>query len=195
MNNTLVELLIFFIKSKENIFLKYLNLLILNSSQGKLYLPLIEIKELNIAFTNISEDCIDNLASKLTTKIEKLNLQELKSITDRHINTLVSRCKEISVLDLKSTSITDDSLISIMENLQYTLEELNVGNTYVRNSAHIIGKGSLPKLISFNNWSFSWCCCCLLYSKLRNRLKFSVPRLNLQTRKWNFNWCSQHVGK
>ena len=146
---------IFYIKSKENFFLKYLNLLILNCSQGKLYLPLIEIKELNIAFTNISEGCIDNLASKLTTKIEKLNLQELKSITDRHINTLVSRCKKISDLDLKSTSITDDSLTSIIENLQSSLEELNVGNTYVRNSAHIIGKGSLPKLISFNNWSFS----------------------------------------
>ena len=125
------------------------------TEQGKLYLPLIEIKELNIAFTNISEDCIDNLSSKLTTKIENLNLQELKSITDRHINTLVSRCKKISVLDLKSTSITDDSLTSIIENLQSTLEELNVGNTYVRNSARIISNGALPKLISFNNWSFS----------------------------------------
>ena len=141
------------IKSKENSFLEHLNLL--NCSQGKLYLPLIEIKELNIAFTNVSEDCIDNLAHKLTTKIEKLNLQELKSITDMHINKLVSRCKQISILDLKSTSITDDSLTSIIENLQSTLEELNVGNTYVRNSARIIGNGSLPKLISFNNWSFS----------------------------------------
>ena len=141
------------IKSNKNSFLEYLNLL--NCSQGKLYLPLIEIKELNIAFTNISEDCIDNLVSKLTTKIEKLNLQELKSITDSHINTLVSRCKKISVLHLKSTSITDNSLTSIIENLQSTLEELNIGNTYVRNSAHIISNGSLPKLISFNNWSFS----------------------------------------
>ena len=141
------------LKRKDNSFIEHLNLL--KCLQGKLYLPLIEIKELNIAFTNISEDCIDNLATKLTRNIEKLNLQELKSITDRHINTLVLRCKKISVLDLKSTSITDDSLTSIIENLQSTLEELNVGNTYVRNSARIITNGSLPNLISFNNWSFS----------------------------------------
>ena len=108
-----------------------------------------------MAFTNISEDSIDNLVSKLTTKIENLNLQELKSVNDGHINTLVIRCKKICVLDLKSTSITDDSLTNIIENLRCTLEEINVGNTYVRNSARIINEGSLPNLVSFNNWSFS----------------------------------------
>ena len=46
------------------------------------YLLLHELKELSVACTNISEDCIDDLVGKLTTKIEKLSLQELKSVND-----------------------------------------------------------------------------------------------------------------
>ena len=44
--------------------------------------PCDELKELSVAFTNISEDCIDDLVGQLTTKIEKLSLQELKSVDD-----------------------------------------------------------------------------------------------------------------
>ena len=73
------------------------------------------------------------------------------SLNDRHINTLVERCKKISVLDLKSTSITYHSITSIIENLQPILEELNVRNTYVRNVSLLINKKSFPKLISLND--------------------------------------------
>ena len=44
--------------------------------------PCDELKELSVAFTNISESCIDDLVTKLTEKIEKLSLQELKSVND-----------------------------------------------------------------------------------------------------------------
>ena len=73
------------------------------------------------------------------------------SLNDRHINTLVTRCKKISVLDLKSTSITYHSITSIIENLQPTLEELNVRNTYVRNVSLLVNTKSFPKLISLND--------------------------------------------
>ena len=49
---------------------------------NKKTLKILKLKELSVAFTNISEDCVDDLVGKLTTKIEKLSLQELKSVND-----------------------------------------------------------------------------------------------------------------
>ena len=70
------------------------------------------------------------LVENLTPNILKLDLGYQKCVEDKHVNTLVRRCKKITELDLKSTSITNDSVKSIIEHLNY-LEKLDVSNTNV----------------------------------------------------------------
>jgi hypothetical protein len=65
------------------------------------------------------------LVDNLTPNILKLNLCSQKSVTDEHVNTLVSRCNKITELDLSFTEITNDSVDSIIEHLN-SLEKLSV---------------------------------------------------------------------
>ena len=64
------------------------------------------------------------LVKNLTPNILKLSLAFSK-IKDEHVNTLVLRCKKITELNLKATSITNDSVESIVEHLNF-LEKLDV---------------------------------------------------------------------
>ena len=69
---------------------------------------------------------MDYLANNLTTKIEKLNLGGQIYLEDKHVNSLVIRCNKIVALNLGLTSITDNCLSSISENLNLTLKELDI---------------------------------------------------------------------
>ena len=68
------------------------------------------------------------LFDNLTPNILKLSLCAQDCVEDRHVNTLVRRCKKITELDLSFTAITNDSVESIIENLR-SLEKLDLGCT------------------------------------------------------------------
>jgi len=53
------------------------------------------------------------------------------NLQDEHVKKLVNRCNKITHLDLSCTSITNDSVHSIIEQLKATLEELDVSDTHV----------------------------------------------------------------
>ena len=92
----------------------------------------VQLKELNLRDADISEEAIDYLVKNLTPNIEKLSLANQEYfIGDNEIKTLVSRCKNLNSLDLRNTGIGDDSLTAIIENLQDTLENLNVVDTSI----------------------------------------------------------------
>ena len=69
------------------------------------------------------------LVENLPATILKLDLSDL-NVNDKHVRTLVSRCKKITELDLGETEITNDSLASIIEHLKF-LEKLDVSYTYI----------------------------------------------------------------
>jgi hypothetical protein len=69
---------------------------------------------------------MDYLANNLTTKIKKLNLGGQIYLEDKHVNSLVIRCNKIVALNLGLTSITENCLSGISENLNLTLEELDI---------------------------------------------------------------------
>ena len=69
------------------------------------------------------------LVENLPANILKLDLSR-QGVNDKHVKTLVTRCKKITELDLTFTSITNDSLESIIENLNF-LEKLNVSGTNI----------------------------------------------------------------
>ena len=54
---------------------------------------------------------------------------------DRHVLTLVERCKIITELDLSFTSITNDSMDSIATHLNSSLEKLDVSHTKIDSTA------------------------------------------------------------
>ena len=85
------------------------------------------LTELNLRYTHLSNESIRFLVNNLTKKIEKLDLNFL-NVKDHHIITLVNRCKNITCLNLMGTSITNNSVTSIIENLDGTLIKLGVSN-------------------------------------------------------------------
>ena len=70
------------------------------------------------------------LVDNLTPNILKLQLDSQECVQDRHVNTLVRRCNNITDLDLRHTSITNDSVGSIVKNLN-SLEKLDVVGTNI----------------------------------------------------------------
>jgi len=89
-----------------------------------------ELTELNLQNTRLCQSSIDILCAKLTTKIEKLNLNELWNVWDHHIEILVKRCINLSELELRYTHISDKSLSAIIEHASQNLKKLGV-DTYV----------------------------------------------------------------
>ena len=65
------------------------------------------------------------LVDNLTPDILKLNLGSQSCVQDKHVDTLVRRCNKIRELNLSCTPITNDSMESIIENLN-SLEKLDV---------------------------------------------------------------------
>ena len=115
-----------------------------------------EIKELNLAGIDLSEDAINVLVNNLTPKIEKLNLSWIGrfwlrpgGVNDEQIKTLVDRCKKITSLNLRNCAISDNSITSIIGNLQ-SLEELDVTRCKKLSYNKLLELKLLPKLKLLN---------------------------------------------
>ena len=105
----------------------------------------LKLEELEWSTTYLTRNSIDCLVDHLTTKIVKLRLTRLKwdtdavpyanlpsEITDGHIEKLVKRCTNLTVLDLSGiTPLTINTLRSINKYLKSTLEELGVADTKI----------------------------------------------------------------
>ena len=92
----------------------------------------VQLKELNLRDTEITEEAINYLVENLTPNIEQLSLGNLDHlIGDNEIKILVSRCKNLDSLYLRKTSIGNDSLMEVIDNLKDTLVNLSVEETSI----------------------------------------------------------------
>ena len=66
------------------------------------------------------------MVSKLTSKIEKLDLSGTFCLKDQHIKTLVTRCNKMTELSFGSYFNTRHSLNFVIEHLQSTLVKLDL---------------------------------------------------------------------
>ena len=87
---------------------------------------------------------IQALVDNLTPTILKVAIAG-RNLQDEHVKKLVMRCNNITHLDFCGTSITNDSVISIIEQLEASLEELNVSDTNV-DFATLLKLKSMPAL-------------------------------------------------
>ena len=137
----------------------------------------VELKQLNLAGTNLSEKSIEYLVNNLTVKMEKLSLFHLSAVSDEYIKILVKRCNRLSALDLGSTSITDDSLTSVIENLS-ALKEIDIG---------VSEEISYEKLLELNTMPWLEVLYCVIISsgKFTHLLDlFIIKILNSKTKFW-----------
>jgi hypothetical protein len=86
----------------------------------------LELKELNLNSTELTENSVNFLTHHLTPGITKLNLAGFEYINDEDILSLVSRCNQLTALDLQKTAITNDGLSMIITHLKTNLEKLDV---------------------------------------------------------------------
>ena len=82
----------------------------------------ISISSLGFSATAQIQALVDNL----TPTILKVDLSENDNVYDEHVKKLVKRCNKITHLNLSWTSITIDSVHSIIEELKASLEELRL---------------------------------------------------------------------
>ena len=110
----------------------------------------VNLVELNLG--RIDENISANqLTDYLSSKLEKLSLRDIKSVRDKHIKKLVTRCKKLRVLDLGGTSISDESITTIIEKLNPTLEELDVSHTSIH-FAKLLRLTTMPNLRALHCW-------------------------------------------
>ena len=107
------------------------------------------LMELNVRGLNnngISQKfLIQTLVDNLTSTILKVNLDDQKVLSDKHVKKLVKRCNKITHLSLRCTLITNNSVQSIIKHLNTSLEKLDVSKTKV-DCAALFELKSIPTL-------------------------------------------------
>ena len=101
------------------------------------------LREANFNWTGLNQDSISYMCENLTTKIEKLSLENL-SIFDEQLEKLLTRCKSIQELDLRHTNISEISVNAIKNHLPETLKKLALPDTLHYTSIKILEE--MPKL-------------------------------------------------
>ena len=97
----------------------------------------------------LSEESINYIANNLTEKVEKLNLGYQRFVKDAHIMKLIPRCKRLTELNLRGTSISPNSLTCIIENLKHSLVMIRLCNTNL-NFDELAELAAMPKLKVLN---------------------------------------------
>ena len=115
----------------------------------KLFIECHQLTELNISNPSypvfgFEDPHVCALIDNLTPNILKLNLGYQEGVKDEHVNTLVCKCKKITELNLSGTSITNNSMESIIKHLN-SLEKLDVEHTNIDIST-LLKLKSMPTL-------------------------------------------------
>ena len=101
-----------------------------------LFKSCVELIELNFSNSWFYEsELFTALVYNLTPKIMKVDFSSNLNLKDRHVLTLVERCKKITELDLSFTSITNYCVDSIATHLNSSLEKLDVSHTKIDSTA------------------------------------------------------------
>ena len=95
------------------------------------------LREANFNWTGLNQDSISYMCENLTTKIEKLSLENL-SIFDEQLEKLVTRCNSIQALDVRNTNISEISVNTIRNHLPETLKKLALPDTLHYTSIKIL---------------------------------------------------------
>ena len=135
----------------------------------------VELREINLNNLIFMQDSFEYMAENLTPKVKRLSIRNPryflfdKSINmDELITSLINRCNKLTSLNLRGNFITNNSLTSIIQTLEPTLEELDVSHTSI-NFEKLVELRCMKKLRTLNCWH--------LESHVIDVLKTELPRL------------------
>ena len=93
----------------------------------------VELKELNLDSDELdssgdilSLQSCSYICNNLTCKIEKLSLYDQENIHDFHVEALVTRCSQITELNISSASTTNEAVSLVVKNLSKSLAKLGI---------------------------------------------------------------------
>jgi len=141
------------------------------------------LTELNIKGTPFKNGTIQAIVENLTPTILKVSLADQGNLKDEHVKKLVKRCNKITHLDLIFSGITNDSLQSIVQHLNTSLEELDVNGTIVDFDA-LLQLKSVATLKSLHS---------LLDVENIKILKIQLPHVRIPDEFLNIAWPNKMV--
>jgi hypothetical protein len=97
---------------------------------------------------------MNSFISAVSPNVEKVCLGE--NITDKQIETLVSRCNRITKLDISEAKLTDSSITSVIKHLKQSLEYLDIRLIHEISYEKVLELKSMSKLgilrYGFKSW-------------------------------------------
>ena len=108
-----------------------------------------ELKELTFINEHKLINNVKFLAKHISPNVVKLNLNHT-DFDDDNVKMLVSRCNKIKVLNLEATLITNDSLKTMRQYLNLTLEELSLTYHVFGDFTDFLEVKSMPRLKILN---------------------------------------------
>ena len=146
----------------------------------------VRLREVDFSGCRLSENCVEILVNNISQNVEKLGLDGPGiHAEDKHMLVLVSRCKKLTSLNLAYVrKLTDISLTSIILNLKFTLEELDIGYCQLITHTKLLEMKVMPKLKTVNYETEN--------SRNFHQLKKTLPQLT-RNNNWRQKWQDLHV--
>ena len=114
-----------------------------------------QLTKITLWGSNMSQNAMDLFVNGLSTSVKKVGANPY-NVTDKHIETLVSRCNQIAYLDLSGTELTDTSITSVIYHLKQSLEYLDIYGSNKISFEKVLELKSMPKLrilkYGFKTW-------------------------------------------
>ena len=118
-----------------------------------------ELTQIDLRYTNVSQDAMDFFVSALSPNVKEVCLACNKdTMTDRQIETLVSRCNKITELDISCSELTDASITSVIKHLKQSLKKLDISgfSKVLMTFEKVLELKSMPNLEVLNYGFKSW---------------------------------------
>ena len=164
------------------------NTVLKNDDLGAIIKCCQELKDLDFINANdvwLDDDNIKFLAKSISPNVVRLNLND-QYFNDDNVKILLSRCNKIKVLILEATSNgSDDSLKTIKQYLNNTLEELSLPYYGQIGSTGVLELKSMPRLKILNLYIPNFYTDTYYINKKVQDLRQHLPHLMIRTRKYN----------
>ena len=105
----------------------------------------VELTELSITRTRLSDESIHFICDNLTPKIEKLDISWHNSLDDNLLKKLLTRCSKLIELDISGAQVSNKSVATIVETLSPTLTKLEASCEHI-NLSGLLKLASMPKI-------------------------------------------------
>ena len=103
----------------------------------------VELTELSIHYTNLSQESIDFICENLTPTIEKFDIRWDDDFGDKQLKKLLNRCNKLMELNFSGTQVSNKSVSTIVEKLSPTLTYLEANQI---NLSGLLKLASMPKI-------------------------------------------------